>query len=1277
MVVKKTHHTLQLIFALFVAYLLVTRLLISWVQMAPEQVVSVAEWMLDSEISFKRIEIEQNWLGFQLQVEEINIQDADYEFQAQFLDVDVNVFSPLVPSLDYGAYLQIEEGALQFKNVQATELKEQPDVLQLNFKELTKLDVDISRLWQRVKVKDFILSEIVRPGLSVQIHDFQSLKGAQLSMASEFGLAYKGSLNYEKFSFKATLNPNVWGGIEHGDFSLSSFQPLRAERMALLLPEIWHTILPKGELILDLKVQIAQSKLAKLILNLNGQSLQWQQAHSTLPKSMGLELVWASEHQNIRTQFSDWHFKLSKLQLDNRYIETVSPIELYFEANQMLNFSSSYFDIEPFKVILKSLVLNKHVAALFDNAAQLTISDVKGQLNWQTLEVPLLQVKLDKLSIPVTDYPGLAIQNLTILKQTEFVSLQTNKPVWIMQPDIHENPMRFDLPSKVMIGYDSGSEHWVLSNLQAKVDDIPIKFSVSGDAKGDVDATLNINVKSMVLLKSYLPYSFMAKDLQSWLQASLVGGEKIAVDVMLKGNLADFPFENGEGVFKAVASVENARLKFNKDWPMLQDFAARIEFTPFQLKITADDIDVGAGVRVRDVQVIIPDLDKHDIALNIQGKADAKLNHAIHYLMLSPLASKLGLKSFLQDNARLSGDVSIMLENIWVPISGYEAEPERVKGTLEFKRAALTLQDQLTLKNIQGTLAFTEKQVASKKIEAGLLGGNGVFKVGTNSKTKVVEINGRGVSQEENSHYFEKPLPWNAAIQVPFQNSPVKGVSAKFIADVSVAKSLLPAPFDKQALSGKKITVQASILENSLSIKGELPGLIDLNGRWIKDQNKFKFEKLQVVLGEKGRQSLPLVSKVSSVTGKLDSVDLDGWIALYKEAPIEKSFKEEKTHVNWQASNLEVASVLLWAKDYHDLHIGWKTVSEDSVALNIKSPSVDAKLKTDQNGVWKLDVKHLKIYTMDSDKTSLIDVPSDSKICEDKKQAQGLFPEVLFTGKNIYIDDRKIDSLSFDIKDSNNQLVLSGLRGSFGNKSGSLMGNYLFDKSALISKFELQIHSKNVAAVTDFLKLKKGFSGKQARVGVELDWAGGITCFSKKQAKGSVDFELKEGSIEDIEPGFARLIGLLSVESLARRLKLDMKDVTNKGMVYDSINGKAILSKGSLQLESFRLKAPAATAKLFGKVDLLQEQFNLRASVTPEIGSSIPTVAAIVGGANPLAALAVYSLMKIIPGINENLITYKYEITGPWLNPKVTEVKAKSEVDVPGVLRQDSVLDIQ
>ncbi|MBF6059153.1 AsmA-like C-terminal region-containing protein, partial [Thiomicrorhabdus heinhorstiae] len=73
-----------------------------------------------------------------------------------------------------------------------------------------------------------------------------------------------------------------------------------------------------------------------------------------------------------------------------------------------------------------------------------------------------------------------------------------------------------------------------------------------------------------------------------------------------------------------------------------------------------------------------------------------------------------------------------------------------------------------------------------------------------------------------------------------------------------------------------------------------------------------------------------------------------------------------------------------------------------------------------------------------------------------------------------------------------------------------------------------------------------------------------------------------------------------------------------------------------------------------------EKQFALKADVTPALGSSLTALSAITGIASPFTALAVYALMKVIPDINEDLISYYYDVTGPWDAPVVKERRNKN-----------------
>jgi len=239
-VIKHTHHLLQIIFAILIGYLLITRLFISWVQYAPDSFIEQVEWVTDSDISFDKIEIQQDWLGFQFQVQNFTMQDAIFDLSIQHLDVDVNLFSIFVPTLKHGDYLIIKE-ANYHQKISKTSSNFEEGFTADYIEKLTKINLDISQLWQRVKISDVVFKGLFDPELTLHLYGYQSLTGTQLNAVSEFGVAYKKSLNFERFGFKSRFETNILGKVTEGDVSLFSFHPLRVEALA----ELWPLALQK------------------------------------------------------------------------------------------------------------------------------------------------------------------------------------------------------------------------------------------------------------------------------------------------------------------------------------------------------------------------------------------------------------------------------------------------------------------------------------------------------------------------------------------------------------------------------------------------------------------------------------------------------------------------------------------------------------------------------------------------------------------------------------------------------------------------------------------------------------------------------------------------------------------------------------------------------------------------------------------------------------------------------------------------------------------------
>ncbi|GAB6070824.1 hypothetical protein JCM30760_19210 [Thiomicrorhabdus hydrogeniphila] len=1270
MIVKGTHHTLHWIFGLFVAYLLITRLFISWVQFFPNQFVATSEWFTNSTIQLESVKIDQDWLGFQADLQNLSVESSDYQLQAQHIKIDINLFSLLLPSSGYGDFLEIYKGAFESKVKAKTNTS---DINQnLNLEDIGKIDTNISRLWTRVKLQDFVLTEVTRPGLSIHFHDFQSLNGARLSIASEFSLKYKDVLNYERFNLKSSFTPNIWGGIANGEFSLSSFRPLSIKRLSKLLSVNWQSVLPDGELILDLKGTVAQSQIASMTLNLNTQALKWHQTHKGLPESLGLKLVWDVEHQNISKNLKDWRFTLSNIQIDNRYIDSVSAMQLKLEGHDYIRFNADYFDISPFKVIVKSLIKTPHIATLFDRSAYLTISKLNGKLNWKTLELPEVGIEFDRLDLPVTDYPGMSLRQLKIAKTGDKIEVSTPKTVWVMDPKVHKTPMQITLPKHFALTFDQKSQAWSLPKTKIIVDQMPIHLAVKQINAKAIDTQFSISVPSMTKLKDYLPYGFMSPKLKKWLSDGLLAGSDIELKGQIKGDYDNFPFKNGNGVFKMDGLVKNASLKFNAKWPTLTHFDANLAFNPYKLDIAVNKLTLGANLTAKDVLVEIHDLDKKDIALTVKGQVSDKLNKMVKYLQISPIATKTGLKEFLDDGGDFTGNATVNLQKIWVPISGYDKKSETVQGNVIFKKSSLTILKKLELTGIKGQLNFSEKAVSAKKISFALLGGKGQIGLSTDNKTKQVKITGKGSFLEKDRTWFSDAIPWVSTVTVPFKTAKKKDINIDLVLDLAKAGSKLPEPLSQTQLNNKKATVHTSIADGSIYSDLNLPGLVKAHLSWKKFKDGYALNNNKVWLGNIQVAKKEYTNPLSYVKGKIKRLDLDKWIPLSKKIPLFSSDNNQHS-LTWAKSDVYVQDIGFLSHDYNNFRFSWATKHNKPLNIELHNKDINGNVILTSKDLINVNVKKFTFYSDEIDKasnksTSPIKAPEQCSVSD----SSSLLPTIDFKGTNLILNDRKLDTISFKLVDTKKNMLIQNIEGAFGAGAGVLNGQYQFNKTEDKSVLNAELTSKNVTAVTDFIKLNKGFTGKSGKVDLQLLWNGGLSCFSTEEATGNIKFVLKDGSVEDVEPGFARLIGLLSVESLVRRLQLDLKDVTNKGMVYDEIKGEADLSHNIITIKNFNIKAPSASGSIKGKADIKTQTFDLNAKITPKVGATLPTIAALAGAANPLTALAVYTVMKVLPGVNENLVTYNYKITGPWSSPIIDGDNDKKKNDQ---IKEDSILD--
>jgi uncharacterized protein YhdP len=174
----------------------------------------------------------------------------------------------------------------------------------------------------------------------------------------------------------------------------------------------------------------------------------------------------------------------------------------------------------------------------------------------------------------------------------------------------------------------------------------------------------------------------------------------------------------------------------------------------------------------------------------------------------------------------------------------------------------------------------------------------------------------------------------------------------------------------------------------------------------------------------------------------------------------------------------------------------------------------------------------------------------------------------------------------------------------------------------------------------------------------DLVWAGGPHELALGNLDGHLNLKMAKGQFLKLDPGAGKLLSVLSLQSLPKRITLDFTDVFSTGFEFDSIDGEGQIRQGVLLTNDFKIYGSAAKVSLSGQVDLSRETQSLRVRIMPTIGDSVSLLA--LAAVNPVVGAGVYIANKILSNPLDKLVSFDYNVTGSWADPKVekaSEVK--------------------
>jgi uncharacterized protein (TIGR02099 family) len=174
----------------------------------------------------------------------------------------------------------------------------------------------------------------------------------------------------------------------------------------------------------------------------------------------------------------------------------------------------------------------------------------------------------------------------------------------------------------------------------------------------------------------------------------------------------------------------------------------------------------------------------------------------------------------------------------------------------------------------------------------------------------------------------------------------------------------------------------------------------------------------------------------------------------------------------------------------------------------------------------------------------------------------------------------------------------------------------------------------------------------------QVDWLGSPITLDYPSLSGNLKINVMKGQFLKTDPGIAKLLGVLSLQSLPRRLTLDFRDVFSEGFSFDSFGGDVSITQGIARTNNLTMRGVNAAVFMEGQADIAKETQDIKVVVVPEINAASASIA--YAAINPLIGLSTFLAQLILRKPLIEAATSELRVDGSWLDPRVTKVEHKS-----------------
>lgn len=816
-----------------------------------------------------------------------------------------------------------------------------------------------------------------------------------------------------------------------------------------------------------------------------------------------------------------------------------------------------------------------------------------------------------------------------------------------------------------------------------------------GSAKTPAAIDLNARISEFDVKKigRYLPVQ-TSDTLRNWLTGALVGGRMQDVALVVKGDLANFPFnaekqgEKNNGRFYIAGKIDGGVLnyspgKFGKDgkaplWPLLEQINGNLTVDRSRMEIIAESAKTGGAV-LSNVKAVIPDLISPDRLLNIEGNAVGALQDLVRYVNDSPVA---GWIANFTEPIKASGNAKLLLK-LQMPLA--HLEQSKVQGALQFIGNTVTLQDAMPpILQTNGELKFNEKGFAVNGIKANFLGGPITLLGGTqNDGAIAMKVDGN-LSSEGLKKTFDTPAlerllqqitgstRYSAAINVKkgrpeiIVESSLQGVALDLPAPLrKAANESMPLTFELKGLDSDDVTMLRDEIKVSLGSAIAARYLrqkpTDVNGSW---------QVVQGGIGVNTPAPQPDSGLIANVN--LNSLNIDAWRKSVTSiagtgTPVNAAPASPPSGAFGIAQYIEpdilaarATELIVMGKKLDNVVVG-ASRQKSGWQANIDSEQASGYVTWEESrsgqGLGRVTARLASLIIPQSAATDVTD------LLEGKNTSTQL-PALDIVAENFELFGKKFGHLELRANnvhgDAGREWRISKLSIANADATFNAAGKWTTKEGDSLTNLTYTLDIANAGKLLDRFGFVNVLRGGRGRMDGDISWKGLPFSIDIPSLSGQLHFDIAAGQFLKVDPGAAKLLSVLSLQSLPRRLTLDFRDLFSEGFAFDGVVGTATITNGMMKTDNFKMRSISAVVLMDGSVDIAKETQNLHVVIIPEINAG---AASLIYGLviNPVVGLGSFLAQLFLRDPLMRAFTVEYEITGPWKEPAIKKLNRSAD----------------